>query len=68
MKLIEEWRSAWKFLSVHALVLVGIIPTIWTELPDDLKAAIPPGVMSTIAVVIAACGVIGRLVDQGGKS
>jgi len=64
MKLIDEWRHAWKFLSVHALVLAGAIPAVWAELPEDLKSSIPPGAMSTVTVVIAICGIAGRLVSQ----
>ncbi|HBZ4253129.1 hypothetical protein [Raoultella planticola] len=64
MKLVDDWKSAWRWFSMHALVLAGIIPTVWAELPTDLKTAIPPGAMGTITAVIAACGVVGRLVSQ----
>lgn len=64
MKLVDDWKSAWRWFSMHALVLAGIIPTVWAELPPDLKASIPPGMMGAITAVIAACGVIGRLVNQ----
>lgn len=67
MKLVDDWRKAWKWFSVHALILAGILPTVWLELPPDLKSSIPPGTMSAIAAVIAACGVIGRLVSQEKK-
>ncbi len=67
MKLVDDWRKAWKWFSVHALVIAGILPTVWLELPSDLKASIPPGMMSTITAIIAACGVIGRLVSQEKK-
>ncbi|HFG0069304.1 hypothetical protein V6124_11840 [Klebsiella pneumoniae] len=64
MKLVDDWKSAWRWFSMHALVLAGIIPTVWAELPTDLKTAIPPGAMGAITAVIAACGVVGRLVNQ----
>ncbi|HBX6085249.1 hypothetical protein SS21_23545 [Enterobacter roggenkampii] len=64
MKLVDDWKSAWRWFSMHALVLAGIIPTVWAELPPDLKTAIPPGSMGAITAVIAACGVVGRLVNQ----
>jgi len=67
MKLVDDWNKAWKWFSVHALVIAGILPTVWLELPPDLKSSIPPGAMSTITAVIAACGVIGRLVSQEKK-
>lgn len=64
MKLVDDWKSAWRWFSMHALVLAGVIPTVWAELPPDLKAAIPAGAMGSITAVIAACGVVGRLVNQ----
>lgn len=67
MKLVDDWKKAWKWFSVHALILAGILPTVWLELPSDLKSTIPPGTMSAITAVIAACGVIGRLVSQEKK-
>ena len=64
MKLVDDWKSAWRWFSMHALVLAGVIPTVWAELPPDLKTAIPAGAMGTITAVIAAWGVVGRLVSQ----
>ncbi|HCQ8124604.1 TPA: hypothetical protein OL914_000041 [Klebsiella quasipneumoniae subsp. similipneumoniae] len=64
MKLVDDWKNAWRWFSMHALVLAGVIPTVWAELPPDLKTAIPPGAMGAITAVIAACGVVGRLVNQ----
>ncbi|HBS3050972.1 hypothetical protein R8556_21805 [Klebsiella pneumoniae] len=64
MKLVDDWKSAWRWFSMHALVLAGVIPAVWVELPPDLKTAIPPGAMGAITAVIAACGVVGRLVNQ----
>lgn len=64
MKLVEDWKRAWRWFSVHALVLAGVLPAVWAELPPDLKSSIPPGAMGAITAVIAVCGVIGRLVDQ----
>ncbi len=64
MKLVEDWKLAWRWFSVHALVMAGVLPAVWAGLPPDLKSSIPPGAMGAITAVIAACGVIGRLVDQ----
>ena len=64
MKIVDDWKSAWRWFSMHALVLAGVIPTVLAELPPDLKTAIPPGAMGAITAVIAAGGVGGRLVNQ----
>lgn len=67
IKLVENWRSAWKWFSVHCLWISAAIPNVWVSLPPDLKASIPASHMSVIAGVIAVCGIIGRLVDQEKK-
>lgn len=68
MKLIDDWRSAWKYFSVHALLIAGVLPSVWATLPPDLKAYIPPSIMALITAVIAVSGIVGRLTDQSKKS
>lgn len=64
MKLVENWKDAWKWFSVHCLVLVALIPTVWLELPPEAKEAIPASWMSTITLVVGICGIIGRFIKQ----
>lgn len=64
MRLVAGWKQAWRWFSVHALILAGAIPVVWASLPDDMKASIPPDVLATITGVVAALGVIGRLFVQ----
>lgn len=37
MKLVDDWKGAWRWFSMHALVLAGVIPTVWAELPLTSK-------------------------------
>ena len=67
IQLTDDWKQCWKWFSSWALTLAGAIPAVWVELPPDLKDAIPPGTMSTITAVVAGCGLIGRVVQQGPK-
>lgn len=41
MNLVDNWKEAWKWFSMHALVMAGIIPTVLAELPDDLQGSHP---------------------------
>ena len=41
MKLIEGWKSAYRFISVQAMVLAGVIQGVWIYVPDDLRASVP---------------------------
>ncbi|QDX29542.1 DUF7940 domain-containing protein [Dickeya poaceiphila] len=68
MKIIEDWKQAWRWFSVHALAISGAIPAMWVSLPDEFKTAIPAGAMSIITAVVAVAGIVGRVIQQGQQS
>lgn len=65
MKLVPDWRNGWKWISVHAQVVQVAIVGTWTSLPDDMRAAVPGKAVLAAVAVVAAAGVLGRLVAQG---
>jgi hypothetical protein len=66
MRLISDWRGAWRWFSVQALALQGVIGASWLVVPDDMRAAVPAEWLAVAAVVLTIIGIVGRLVDQGG--
>lgn len=64
MKLVADWRKAWKWFSMQAFALIVAIPAVWVTLPDDVKAMMPSGWGPWVLTTIALCGMIGRMVDQ----
>lgn len=68
MKLIDEWRSSWRWLSVQFAGLSAVILTAWLALPEDIKAAVPDSVKAIAAYVGIAAAVLLRLVKQKDKS
>jgi len=64
MNLVADWKDAWKWFSVQALVVIAALPVIWAALPADTKALVPDGWEPWIFFVLAIAGVIGRLIDQ----
>ena len=67
MRLVKNAGSAWRWLSVQALTLVGAANIAWLNVPDDMRAAVPPEWLAFGAAVFAGLGIIGRLIDQGGS-
>ena len=65
MKLVEDWKGAWRWFSVQAMVLASGLQGAWLAMPPDLKAQIPGDAVSVISMVLLAAGIIGRLVPQG---
>ena len=67
MKLVDDKRHWWKWLSVHALAVAGVLPAVWLSLPVDWRAAVPDVWLAVLAAVVGGLGVFGRLVKQGRK-
>lgn len=68
MRLIPDWRSAWRWFSVQALAVIGALPIVWSMLPPDVKSLLPAGWGMWVFVVLAVAGVLGRVVDQAPKA
>lgn len=63
MKLIENWRSAWRMLSVQ----VAALAVVWGSLPADQQAAILAlaGVgPERVPLVVGVAMIVARLVNQ----
>lgn len=63
MKLIDEWRKAWKFWSVQILTIGIVAQTVWAALPDESRSLFPGPQYIGIGLGLAALGA--RLFKQG---
>lgn len=61
MKLVHNWRSAPKWLSMQMIALA----TIWESLPPDAIAAIPEPWAGRITLILLIAAGLGRVIDQG---
>ena len=61
MKLVPNWQSAWKWISVQAIALAAI----WEGLPMEAKDAIPDPYRGYVTLVLLLSAGLGRMVDQG---
>lgn len=66
MNLIDNWRQAWRFLSVQAMALAIALQGVWINLPDDLRAHIPDKIALSVTAGILVLGLIGRVFQQRG--
>jgi len=66
MKLIENWRQAWRFLSVQAMTLAIALQGVWLNLPDDLRVHLPDRVAMYVSAGVLILGLFGRLFQQRG--
>jgi len=64
MKLIPNWKKAWRMISVQAMTLAGSIQGAWLFIPEDMKASISPSIVQGATVALLVLGIAGRMVDQ----
>jgi membrane protein YqaA with SNARE-associated domain len=71
VRLIGNWRSAWRMFSVQALAIIGAVQSVLLVVPPELLARPMLGLAFTwsdfgtaISIAAAAFGAAGRLIDQ----
>jgi hypothetical protein len=64
MKLVENWKRAWRWHSIQLAGLLAILPLVWAELPADVKAMIPDAWTPYIVTLLAVGVIVGRLRPQ----
>lgn len=71
MTLIEDWRAAYRFLSVRASAVSGVALIAWIATPADQQHAVlavigmdTPAVMALIGFIVV---VLGRVIHQPPK-
>lgn len=64
MKLVDDARDCWKWLSMWCMTLAGTIQGAWAYIPDDMKTSIPPGIIQGLTVGLLVLGMAGRVIKQ----
>lgn len=64
MKLVPDWREAWRWFSVHVFLILAALPPVWATLPADVKAFLPIEWQPWVLCALALAGVLGRVKDQ----
>jgi hypothetical protein len=67
MKLVDDAKSAWRWISMRCMAAALALQGAWEVLPDDLKTGIPPKLVTYVALGRLALGMLGRVVKQGEK-
>lgn len=67
MKLVENWRQAHKWFSVHLIIVLAALPEVWTWLPMEWKQSLPPGTLKWLCIVVGALALYARVISQQKK-
>ena len=62
-RLVEDWRSAWRWLSVQFASLCTAAAVIYANV-DVLQVMLPPKLFAWVMVVLGALTIAGRLTQQ----
>ena len=68
MKLVADWKDAWKWISVNCMVIATAIQGAWVYVPEDMRTSLPPNLVHFLTIGLLAVGVAGRLIKQGGDT
>lgn len=64
MKLITEWRRAWRMFSVQLMTAAAVLQVAWTEHPEIIRAVVPDAWVPYITAGLLVLGIAGRLIKQ----
>lgn len=67
IKLVDDWKSAWKWVSVNCMLVATALQGAWIYVPEDLRDDVPHWLISAITMFILVSGIAGRLIDQPKK-
>lgn len=67
MKLVENWKSAWKWVSVQIAIVAAALQAAIITMPD-LDKWLGDTVTHLVGLVLLLSIVLGRLVDQSKPS
>lgn len=63
-KLIDNWKEAWRWMSVNCMTGAAALQAAWLAMPDDLRASLPNHFMSITTMGLLFMGLFGRLTTK----
>jgi hypothetical protein len=64
MKLVANWKSAWKWFSVQFVAAAGAVQLSVLAFPDTMRVWLPDWLTHVLAVLLLLAAALGRLVEQ----
>lgn len=64
MKLVTNWRQAWKWYSVHIMILIVSLPELWGYFPQEFKDSLPPDALKYVMMFLGVSAILARLFSQ----
>ncbi len=71
MKLVDDWKAAWKWFTTWFSALGILALEVYQQMQEfmpDIVKAIPDNVLHRMMQVLLVCIIVGRLIKQGDKN
>ena len=65
MKLVPDWKDAWRWWSIQIATLIAAVNLAWETLPKEALDVIPVDLRGWITLVLSVLMIGARLVQQG---
>lgn len=67
MKLVTDWKHAWKWASVNFMAVAAALQGAWLYIPDDMRDSIPKHLVGFTTMALLALGIAGRITQSSKK-
>lgn len=67
MKLVDNWKQAWKWYSVHIMLVIVALPEIWGYFPLEWRESLPPSTFKYMMMFLGGSAIAARLFSQEKK-
>ena len=67
-RLVADWKQAYRWFSVHAMLAGGAMQMSWAVIPEDIKTHLPQYLFTYGTIGVLILGVFLRVVDQPQKA
>jgi hypothetical protein len=64
MKLVDNWKSAWRWISVHAMAAAAAVQVTWASIDEAMRDKLPDNLVLYLTLALLFLGLVGRLVKQ----
>ncbi len=64
MKLVDDWKQAWKWISMNCMVVATAVQGAWVYIPEDLRSNVHPTIVHVLTIGLLVLGIAGRLIKQ----
>ena len=65
MKLVWDWKQAWKWASIQFIAISASLQLALLAFPQDIRAYLPDWLTHALAITLLAAAALGRITAQG---